>query len=64
LNFEELRKVVDESGVNHAIRHSCSTAQAFQVFQIPWMHLGASIDEKLGARIGASETEHLMASAN
>ncbi len=47
--------------VNHAIRHGCSTAQAFQVFKIASMHLGTGSDERLGARIRASKTEHLMA---
>jgi hypothetical protein len=50
-DFLEFREVVDKSGVNHAIRHGCSTAQAFQVFQIASMHLRARGDKRLGARI-------------
>jgi hypothetical protein len=47
--------------VNHAIRHGCSTAQAFQIFKITSMHLRTGVDERPGARICASKTEHLMA---
>ena len=37
-----LREVMDKGGVNHAIEHGCSTAQAFQVFKIASMHLGSA----------------------
>ena len=37
----ELRKVVDKRGVNHRIRRGGSAAQAFQIFEITPMHLGA-----------------------
>ena len=57
----ELREVVDEGGVDHAIRHGRAAAQAFQVFEVASMHLGTGGDERLGARIRASEAEHLMA---
>ena len=57
----EFREVVDEGGVDHAVRLGRSAAQAFQVFKIAAMHLGAGGDERLGARIRASKTEHLMA---
>ncbi len=50
-DFLEFREVVDETGVNHAIRHGCSAAQAFQVFKITSMHLGASGGKRLGGRI-------------
>ena len=60
----EFREVVDEGGINHAIRHGRSAAQAFQVLKIAPMDLDAGGDERLGARIGASKTEHLMARAN
>jgi hypothetical protein len=36
-----LREVMDKGGVNHAIEHGCSIAQAFQVFKIASMHLGS-----------------------
>ena len=57
----ESRPVVDEAGVNHAIRHGRSAAQAFKVLEIASMRLGAGGDERLGARVRASKTEHLMA---
>jgi hypothetical protein len=41
---------VDEGGENYAIRRGCSTAQAFQVFEITSMHMGASSDTRLGGR--------------
>lgn len=50
-----------EGEVNHAIRHGSSTAQAFEVFKIAAMHLRASLDQRLGARIRARKTDHLMA---
>jgi len=55
---------MNEGGVNHPIRHGCSTTQAFQVFKVTSMHLGASGDQRLGARIRASEAEYLMAGVN
>ncbi len=48
----------------HAIRRGRSTPQAVQVFNIPSMHLGASGDKRLGARIRAREAEHLMTSVD
>ncbi len=62
--FRELRKVMDEGGVNHAVRLGCPAAQTLQVFKITSMHLGTPSDKRLGARIRASETEHLMARAD
>jgi len=60
----ELREVVVKSGVDHTVRHRCSTAQAFQVVQVAAMHLRASRGQRLCARIGARHTEHLMACMN
>ena len=57
----EFREVVDEGGVNYGIRAGCSAAQAFQIFEITSMHLGAGGGQRLCARIGACKTEHLMA---
>src|SRR6202030_1869972 len=51
----ELREVVDETCVNHAVRGSSSAAQTFQVGKITAMHLGTQGDKGLGARIGASK---------
>jgi hypothetical protein len=55
---------VVEGGVNHSIRHSCSTAQTFKVFKIASMHLSASGGKRLGGHIRASQAEHLMARAD
>ena len=55
---------MDKARVNHAIGHRCSAAQAFEVFKITPVHLGASRDKRLAARIRASKTEHLMPRAN
>jgi hypothetical protein len=52
---------VIEGRVDDAIRYGCSTAQAFEVFQITSMHLCTGVDKSLGARVGASKTKHLMA---
>ncbi len=57
----ELREVVVEGAVNHAVRHGCSAAQAFQVFEITSVHLRSGGDKRLGTRIGACKTKHLMA---
>ena len=59
-----LREVVIEGEVNHAIRHGCTTAQAFEVFKIAAMHLRASLDQRLGARIRARKSDHLVAGAD
>ena len=53
-NFE---KSWMKARVDHAIRAGCSAAQAFQVFEIASMHLGAGGDERLGARIGARQSQ-------
>jgi hypothetical protein len=42
---------MNEGRVNHAIRHGCSAAQAFQVFKIASMYLGAGGSKRLGASI-------------
>ena len=47
-NFE---KSWMKAEVNHAIRLRRAAAQAFQVFQIASMHLGAGGRKRLGARI-------------
>jgi hypothetical protein len=55
---------VVKGGVDHAIGGGCSTAQTVQVFKVASMHLGTSGDKRLGPRIRASKTEHLMARVN
>ncbi len=51
---------MDKTRVNYAIGHRCSAAQAFEVFKIASMHLCTSRNKRLGTRIRASKTEHLM----
>jgi hypothetical protein len=55
-----VQEVVDKSGVNHAIRHRRSTAQAFEILELTAMRVRASGDERRGGRIRASEAHHLM----
>ena len=50
--------------MDHALRHGRAATQAFQVFEIAAMHLGPGGEEGLGARIRASEAQHLMAGAD
>src|SRR5271170_7632540 len=61
-DFLESQEIMDEAGMDHGVRLSRSTAQAFQVLQIAPMHLGTSSGESLGSRIRAGQTQHLMAS--
>jgi len=42
---------VTKGKVNHAIRQLRSTAQAFEILQMPSMHLSASGGKRLGGRI-------------
>jgi hypothetical protein len=53
-----------ERGVNHTIRHSRSTAQAFEVVKITSMHLSACGGKRVGGRIRTSKAEYLMARAD
>ena len=53
-----------EGEVNYAIRHGRATTQAFEVFKIAAMHLRASLDQRLGARIRARKTDHLVTGAD
>ncbi len=55
-NLHELREVVVEGGVDHAVRLGRPAAQTLQVFQIPSMNLGPA-----ASRIRPSQSEHLMA---
>ena len=59
-DFHEFREVVDEGGVENTVRSGCSAAQAFQILKIASVHLRTRSDERLGARVRAGETEHLM----
>jgi hypothetical protein len=60
----EFREVMDESGVDDAIRGGGSTLQTIKIVESPPMHLGTSGGKRLGGRIRASEGEHLMARAD
>ena len=60
----EVRPVVPEGGVDHAVGLGRSAAQGFEVFEIPSKHLGACGDESFGALLGAGHAEHLMARVN
>jgi hypothetical protein len=63
-NFLELRKIVDEGGVDHAVRHGRSFAEAFEVGKIAAMHLGAGGRKRLGAGLRAGQAQNLMARAH
>src|ERR1700677_4857010 len=60
----ELREIVDEGGVDHAVRHRGSDAQTLQVFKMPSMHLSARGGKRFCTRIRASKSKHPMARAN
>jgi hypothetical protein len=63
-DFLDSREVVDKGGVNHTIRHSGSTPQAFEVFKITSMRLSTSGENRLCSLIGSSTSEHLVARAD
>ena len=46
--------------MDHAIRLGRSAAQAFEIFKVASLHLGAGGGERLGARVRAGEADHLM----
>jgi hypothetical protein len=56
----EFREVVDEGGVDHSFRGGRSATQAFEVFKITAMDLRTGGNQRLGARIRASKTEHAV----
>ena len=49
----ELRPVVPEGCVDHAVGLGCSGAQAFQIFEVAAVHLCADSGKGFGARIAA-----------
>jgi hypothetical protein len=55
---------VPKRDVKNGIGHSGTGTEAFQVFQIAAMDISACRGQKLGARIAARETEHLVACAD
>jgi hypothetical protein len=52
---------VPESGVDNAVRLCGSAAQAFKVFEIAAVRLGAGSGKRFGARLAARKAEHLVA---
>src|SRR5579862_660982 len=62
--FRKLRPVVPESDVKDGIGRSGAATEAFQVLQIAAMDFSASCDQRLGARIAACKTEHLVTCAD
>src|SRR5579863_4222561 len=62
--FRKLRPVVPESDVKDGIGGSGAATEAFQVLQIAAMDFSASCDQRLGARIAACKTEHLVTCAD
>jgi hypothetical protein len=50
-DFFKSGKIMDEAGVNHAIRGRDSTPQAIQIPKITPMDLGAGSSQRLGVRI-------------
>ena len=58
---DEVREVVVEGGVDHAIAASRAAAQAVEILDVAPVCLGASCRERLRPRIRARQSEHLMA---
>ena len=57
--FRELREVVVEGGVDHAVRRARAATQAIKIFERPAMDSSAGGGERR-TDIGAREAEHLM----
>jgi len=56
----DVREVVDEGGVDDAIRCSRRAPQAVEILESAPMHFGAGGGERLGGCIRPSEAEHSM----
>ena len=52
-----------EAGVNDAVRHGRSAAEACEVFQVSPVHLGAGGEQRPRPLLRAGETQHLVAGA-
>jgi hypothetical protein len=63
-NFLELRKVVNDGCMDHAVRHGCALARAFEIIKIAAMRLGARGQKRPGAGIRARKAQHLMTRVN
>ena len=59
--LHELREVVDEGAVDHAVRLGRAAAQAFEILEIAALNFCARSRKGLGARLRTRKTEHLMA---
>src|SRR6266851_2515306 len=57
-------KVVDEGGVDHAIRSGSSATKAFEIFERTAMYVGSRLEKRFGCCIRASEAEHPMTSVD
>jgi hypothetical protein len=62
--FRKLRPIVPKRDVKDGIGRSGTAAEAFQVFQITALYLSPGCGQRLGARIAASKTEHLVTCAD
>ena len=56
----ELREVVDERRMDHAVREFCTRPQAWQVLQVAPVRRGADGCEGAGRGVGAGKAQHLM----
>src|SRR5262249_55590222 len=60
----DVREVVDEGGVDDAIRCSRSALQAVKILESPPMNLGPSGGKRLGRCLRTCEAEHSMPRAD
>ena len=58
--FRKLRPIVPKRDMKDGVGRSGTAAKAFQVFQIAAMDISASCGQRLGARVAARKTEHLV----
>jgi hypothetical protein len=63
-DFLEPREVVNEGGMNDAIRRGGATPQAIQFLDITSMHVGTRGGQRLGCPVGASQAEYPVACPN
>ena len=56
----ELREVMIEGSVDHAVRGECAALQAVEVFERTALYLCACRDKRRGSCVRARETEHLV----
>ena len=56
----ELRKVVNESRMDHALRSGRSAAQGLEIFERTAVYIGPCRGKGRGSRVRASKAEHLV----